>query len=372
MLDFGTNSKAVFYDFNGDGLLDIIVGNYGYYNPAYPHLYQSTLAYYQNTGTITNPKFTEVTLDYDSFSNYGLLGISPAFGDLDGDGKADLLIGDNFGTLKFFKNNGVGNVSAYPVMDSSQYFHLNVGTYAAPFIYDVNGDSLPDLIVGRYDGKLSYYWNFGTKTSPKFSQDSVNTNFGHVNVCQYQYTEGYSQPLAMDSAGKLLLFVGSWQGTVFKYEIDRAKLDSGAFVLIDSNFMGRSIGANSNVSIADINNDGKMEYLMGNALGGLMLYSDALLDPSTILNINEIPYKKGELHVFPNPARDYFSCSLENIQFLNPKTEVFNLLGEKMNVGVQQGGNSIVITTNLLANGFYVIRVSDSGNYYTGKILIER
>ncbi|HRG89365.1 MAG TPA: FG-GAP-like repeat-containing protein, partial [Chitinophagales bacterium] len=31
MLDFGTDSKPVFFDYNSDGLLDIIVGNYGYF-----------------------------------------------------------------------------------------------------------------------------------------------------------------------------------------------------------------------------------------------------------------------------------------------------------------------------------------------------
>ena len=42
------NSRPLFYDFNGDGLVDIIVGNLGYFNNT-PY-YSSTLAYYQNTG----------------------------------------------------------------------------------------------------------------------------------------------------------------------------------------------------------------------------------------------------------------------------------------------------------------------------------
>ncbi|MDB5282945.1 MAG: repeat protein [Bacteroidota bacterium] len=374
MLDFGTNSKAVFYDFDGDGLNDIITGNYGYYNPAYPNSYQSTLAYYRNTGTISSPKFTEVTLDYDSFSNYVLIGICPAFGDLDGDGKADLLIGDKTGFLSFFKNRATTG-SSYPSMDSSEYFHLNAGTYSAPFIYDVNGDSLNDIVVGRADGKLSFYWNFGTKTSPQFSQDSVNTHFGGVNVCQYGYNQGNSQPFIMETGGQKYLYVGSLQGTLFKYVIDPANLynDTAQFTLIDSNLLGVSIGGNSTVSIADINNDGKMEYLLGNALGGLLMYSDSLWDPSTILNIPDILYKNGDLHIYPNPAKDYFACSMENFDFVNPKAEVFNLLGEKMNVEVRKMGfNKLVVGTITLANGLYLIRVSDSGNYFTGKVLIEK
>ena len=115
-----------------------------------------------------------------------------------------------------------------------------------------------------------------------------------------------------------------------------------------------------------------MEYLIGNALGGLMMYSDSMWDPGTILNIDEIPYQKGGLRIYPNPAHDYFSCSLEDAEFVNPKAKVFNVLGEKVNVDVQQSFGKIVVSTTMLASGFYIVRVSDSGNYYTGKVLIEK
>ena len=54
------------------------------------------------------------------------------------------------------------------------------------------------------------------------------------------------------------------------------------------------------------------------------------------------------------------------------KAKVFNVLGEKVNVDVQQSFGKIVVSTTMLASGFYIVRVSDSGNYYTGKVLIEK
>jgi hypothetical protein len=41
--------------------------------------------------------------------------------------------------------------------------------HSAPFVADVDGDGLDDLLVGQYDdGKLRIYRNVGTKTEPAF------------------------------------------------------------------------------------------------------------------------------------------------------------------------------------------------------------
>ena len=41
--------------------------------------------------------------------------------------------------------------------------------HAAPFMVDLDGDGLKDLLVGQFgEGKLRIYRNVGTKESPKF------------------------------------------------------------------------------------------------------------------------------------------------------------------------------------------------------------
>ncbi len=367
MLDFGTNSRGVFYDFNGDGLMDIIVGNYGYYQSSGPNQYQSSLAYYQNTGNSTEPKFTEVTLDYNNFSNYGLLGMSPTFGDLDGDGKADLIIGAADGFLYYFKNTGTTS-SSYPAMTMPHFDSLHVTGYAAPFIYDVNGDSLNDLIVGGDDGHLVYYRNTGTKNNPHFSNNNANHNFGGIDVCEEQFLYGcFSQPFIMkDASGKMKLFVGSIRGIIFEYDIDPAKLDTGSFTLIDSDFLGHYSGANATISIADINNDGNLEYLVGNSAGGLMMYSDSAWDIYT----TQIQTPDKTFRIYPNPSSEYFTCSIDNTELVNPYTEVIDILGQKARADVTLQNNKIVINVSGLSNGFYVIRIVNAGKTYKGKVLV--
>ncbi len=371
LLDFGTDSKPVFFDFNGDGLKDIIVGNFGYFRPF--QTYKSTLAYLENIGTPNNPQFKLRTEDYGNYSSiYPLVGMNPAFGDLDGDGKQDLVVGELQGYVHFFKNTGT-TVASFPVMTVPTLDTIDVGQYSAPFIYDVNGDSLNDLIIGKKDGKLSYYWNLGTRTSPLFKKDSVNTNFGGVNVTLPGYTEGYSQPFIMkDGGGNMKLFVGSMRGNIFEYNIDPTKLRSGSFTRIDTDFIKQDAGSKATISIADINNDGKLEYLMGNSRGGLLLYSDSVWDPGTELDIRNMEEDKSGMIIYPNPAKDYFVCAVKNYNLKNPKTEVFNLLGEKVNAEMKFNSNQIAVNTNNLSNGFYIVKVSEAGKSFTGKILIER
>jgi FG-GAP-like repeat/Secretion system C-terminal sorting domain len=374
MLDFGTNSRGVFYDFDGDGLTDIIVGSYGYFDPTFlPSTYRSTLAYYRNVGTATQPAFQQVTLDYDSFSNYHLMALSPAFGDLDGDGKPDLVMGDQSGYLYFCKNMATGAGSSYPVITQQHFDTIQVTGYAAPFIYDINGDSLNDLLVGSDNGYIYYYQNTGTKTSPYFNHYATDS-FGYVNICSYGSLDGcFAQPFVMkDSAGNLLLYVGSEGGLIYKYLINPDSIARGSFRLLDSNVIGRAIGANATVSIADINNDGKMEYLLGTSTGGLVMYSDSDWNPGTTLGIYNIPANQGRLNIYPNPAHDYFVCTADDGGFINPRLDIYNVAGQQVNAGVQFNNNQVVVNTQQLSDGFYLIRITDAGKSYPGKVLVAR
>ena len=371
MIDVGTDSKAVFFDYNGDSLVDIIVGNYYAYNPSV--LGVSKLSLYQNTGTNTQPAYSLITDDFAGLSIYSqagsILGINPAFGDLDGDGKPDMLIGDANGDLDFFKNAGA-QTATFPSMTAVNYFSLHVIGNAAPFIYDVNGDSLPDLLVGRIDGGISYYWNFGTKTLPLFSPDSANHNFGQVNATAITGTAGNSQPFgSLDSAGNLLLFVGSDQGLVFEYLVDRQKLHNGNFSLIDSNFLKYNAGARVTMQACDINGDGKPEYIIGNALGGLQMFSETLWDSSNVLSVTQ-PRAVDQLNVYPNPANDVITL-VKQEDWANLRIDLFNLLGEKINITSADSGNKIVFSTGNLNQGIYILRVMAGNKSFVSKIVIE-
>lgn len=368
MLDFGTSSKPVFFDYNYDSLMDLVVGNLFYYNPLVPGV--SQLALYRNTGTRTKPVFTEVTTDYMGLSSYQLLNISPTFGDMDGDGKPDMIIGDANGDIDFFKN--VGDTAAsFPTMTMPSYFNINGGANATPFIYDVNGDSLPDLVIGNEYGLLAYYWNFGTRTQPEFSVDSADTMFGNINVTLPGAAAGNSQPYIMrDSAGNMLLFVGTDQGLVYEYLIDTAHLRNGTFTQLSSNFLQHTVGSQAAMQAFDLNNDGKMEYITGCSRGGLQLFSETVWDSSVILSNKNFaePINKG-IQVFPNPASDNFTCVVEGAgSFMQP--QLYTLLGAKVVAPYAINTNNIVFDSRGLANGMYIVRIVAGDKILSAKIIV--
>ena len=372
MVDVGTDSKAVFFDYNGDGLIDIVVGNYFAYNPTV--LGTSQLSLYQNVGTATQPRYTEITSDFAGLAQYSragsILGYNPTFADLDGDGKPDMLLGDAAGDLVFFKNTG-GSIASFPSMTVSNYDSIHVIGNAAPFIYDVNGDSLPDLVIGRMDGRLSYYWNYGSKTIPKFCADSVNTNFGGVNVTSATSTIGNSQPFIMrDSTGRMLLLVGSDQGLVFEYAIDTNKLRNGSFATLDTNYLKYNAGARVTLQVYDLNGDGIFEYLVGNALGGLQMFSDSLWDATNVLSVRDLlPIE--EMSIYPNPANQQFTCIRNGSNLTNAVPELYNILGERVKVQFDLQPEGIVFQATSLSNGVYILHIVTGERNFNAKVLIQ-
>ncbi len=374
ILDFGTDSKPVLFDYNSDGLLDIVVGNYGYYRPF--QTYRSELALLENTGTNTNPKFNLRDINYSNLSQYNLVGIHPAFGDLDGDGFKDLLVGDLNGNLQFFKSPATSTVT-FNSMTSPMFMNIDVGQYCAPFIFDLNSDGLNDILCGKKDGKLTYLWNFGTTTAPLFSMDSVNVFLGGINVTPSGSSEGYSQPFIIsDSAGNKILFVGSNRGAVFKYLIDTTKLRSGSFSLLDANALQFDLGAKSTVAIADLNNDGKKDFVTGNSRGGLNYFSEALLDTSVLLSVkDELPLRNNiSVNVFPNPSHsEIFFQIKSDKQDNNWNFSLFDITGRILQHSENISANTKhSVSIQNLQSGIYFLSFTDTeGNRITKRIVKE-
>ena len=159
MIEVGSGAHPVFFDYNNDSLMDIIIANYGYYTEN--GNYNSQLALYKNIGDASNPEFEWVT---DDFSDLGTLNfennIIPTFGDLDGDGDQDMIVGDSNGNIHLLNNIYFNSTSNFYI-DAIEYFDIDVGSFASPFLIDLDRDGDLDLIIGSRQGQIFHYNNEG-------------------------------------------------------------------------------------------------------------------------------------------------------------------------------------------------------------------
>jgi hypothetical protein len=309
MIEHGTGSIPVLTDITGDGLVDLFVGNFYSYKPTL--LKESKLAYYKNTGTATNPKFTFIDDDFMNLSqaNYGLR-IVPTFGDLDNDGKKDMILGLENGTLVYYKNNGTTSNPSYNIPTVNYTDNtgtaINVGQYAAPQLYDLNKDNKLDIIIGEKTGKLVYYENVGTTNVPQFQLAS--NNLGGIDIVTSS-PDGYPIPHFFNQSDTTYLLIGTGEGGVqFYNQIDNNL--SGSFNQINNDFLGLKtiIGAYSACAVAELDNDNKLNLIVGQDLGGLFHLEH---DPNSNLNLEEVN-QGPKIKFYPNPTKDYLIIETES------------------------------------------------------------
>ncbi|MCB0568122.1 MAG: T9SS type A sorting domain-containing protein [Phaeodactylibacter sp.] len=368
MLDFGSVANPAFVDYNADGLLDLVVGNGGYYQLFGER--DSRLFLYENIGTPTSPAYELVDDDFlnlDVFDDY--YSFVPAFGDLDNDGDMDILVGETLGRLFYAENTaGPGNPVAYGPWQYN-YMNIFVGALSAPYIVDLNRDGLPDLLVGERTGNINYYQNTGTPTAPAFNGDSGQAPnifaLGNINTAVPGAITGYSSPVVLDQDGAYVLITGTEVGQLEFYNGIEGNI-SGAYNLVTEQMGGIRVGRRTRPAIADIDHDGKLELFVGNERGGLTAYQTNLFLDSTSPSRDV----NGELRVevFPNPTGGLATVRLEGPG--EKRLELYSATGQLVLARLWQG-SELSFPTGGLPGGVYWLKVVTQGRAFAGKLVVK-
>ncbi|MGI4872848.1 MAG: beta strand repeat-containing protein, partial [Janthinobacterium lividum] len=271
-LNVGTNAAPAVMDVDGDGLLDLLVGN----SDGIVARFEQTTAngsVFALVGNLTTNGTTDL-----SVGTYA----APTVSDVDGDGLLDLLVGNYDGIVARFEQttaNGsvfalVGNLTTDGTTD------LNVGTRAAPTVSDVDGDGLLDLLVGNDSGTVQRFEQTTANGSVFALVGNLTTN-GTTNL----NVGAFAAPAVsdVDGDGLLDLLVGNNSGIVARFEQTTANGGAFAFIgnLTTDGTTALDVGTYAAPTVSDVDGDGLLDLLVGNGSGTVQRYEQA--DPPTAL-----------------------------------------------------------------------------------------
>jgi hypothetical protein len=235
---YNTRSVAL-ADMDGDGDLDVVVGNYDQKNKLYLNKGHGHPPF---GGGAPDNSGIDIGSETDPTN-------SVALADVDGDGDLDVVVGNSGQTNKLYLNNGGDVFFANTGKDigSAQNSTQSVA------LADMDGDGDPDLVVGNYDQKNTLHLN--TREPPNFfanptyiSSDSDNTK---------------SVALAdVNGDGDLDLVVANHEQQNKLY----LNTDTSP-VLVNSIGIGSTNYQTHSAALADMDGDGDVDLVESNAFG---------------------------------------------------------------------------------------------------------
>jgi hypothetical protein len=183
--------------------------------------------------------------------------LSPEFGDLDGDGDMDLLVGDFNGFIQYFENTSSNNNLTFSPIENVG--NIDLSGNSVPSLGDLDGDGDLDMLIGQLNGSLVFYRNVGNTSQYNFQMEP----FDDIEV------ENNSAPELLDVDGDddLDLILGS--GSDGMLEFRNIGNTSNFQYQQSSNLEHPIIGVNIKPAMGQLLNSDTLDFIIGVSTGGV-------------------------------------------------------------------------------------------------------
>ena len=181
-----TGIKTATYDFNGDNLTDLLIGTDS-----------GNLYLYLNNGTYENQIqwVQDTTYPLPNVKSQNIIGLSPAVGDLNGDGVPDMVFGSSNGELYSSLNTGTltnpvwgavtpfqlnGQPLVFPLQtNGTQFISGTTPGQTNPTIINFDNSGLNDIVVGTTDNQIYFlFGDYSLLNSKGLTYSSLPTDSG--------------------------------------------------------------------------------------------------------------------------------------------------------------------------------------------------
>ncbi|MEQ8924411.1 MAG: FG-GAP-like repeat-containing protein [Fulvivirga sp.] len=335
-------------DVNNDGAKDLIVAPNVPGNINYGVNFKNSSWLYLNTGTNENPNFQ---LQQKNFLQDQMLDVgenaAPAFYDYDNDGDLDMFVGMMLNEVQAFRsaialyeNTGTKNAPVFE-LENPDFLNLSLAGIIniKPQFVDVDSDGLVDLAftatVLQGGGTGLFY----------FKRELGNFQFNESGQLIFSPLgiEEHVRMADIDQDGFNDLLIGRSTGRLEYYNNDG--LDGAfSFTLIDQNFYGLDFSPfrqSLSVEIADADGDGTKDLITGDARGTLTIYND-------FLNNLEAPLEGAtEIVTFDGQNTSTYNFGSR----IKPQVvNIFNESQPAIILGTAQGGIVVLRSTEAVSN----------------------
>lgn len=270
-------STLVTFDNDGDGDKDLILGDLSFDN----------MVMLVNTGDSDNIFYGSQDCSFPDYNVPVDVPVFPAgyYLDVNNDGKKDFLAspnananGEDYFCVWYYENLGTTENPTFDFQQRDLFVDemLDLGTVANPTFVDYNQDGLLDLVVGNetfYNdlsdeaSQLFLYENIGTASSPAFKL--VNDDYLELNQYGSSFYDLAPAFGDLDSDGDLDALVGGHSGELFYFENIAGPGNTFEFDNLQPIYKGIDVGKHAKPQIVDLNRDGLMDLVIGEANGNV-------------------------------------------------------------------------------------------------------